>query len=74
MAVVCAGAKSILDIPRTLEVLVSPDCLLISAKCRKRKASVSLLTDRLQTFLLSTLPDQAASPPGSSTMQSLLLS
>lgn len=25
MAVICAGAKSILDIPRTLEVLVSPD-------------------------------------------------
>jgi pseudouridine-5'-phosphate glycosidase len=72
MAVVCAGAKSILDIPRTLEVLVRDVSLTDSSErlmcCRRLKAYALRHTVTSRTFRLSTLQALAcrwARPPWS---------
>ena len=60
MAVVCAGAKSILDIPRTFEVLVRIVKLVICdlMAIRRRKVSVCLPMAQRPISQRSTLQNQ----------------
>lgn len=65
MAVLCAGAKSILDIPRTLEVLVSASSSGAeleddSIDIRKPRGCAWRPTGQSQTFQLSTPQVQAS--------------
>ncbi len=60
MAVICAGAKSILDIPRTLEVLVRINGYTCRSNvliwCRRPRVSAWRLMETNRTSQLSTLP------------------